>query len=378
VLPHLGDRTLSSIDRLTVRDWIAALSASGLAPATVRKAVFALRGMLDVAADAKLIVANPATRASLPETDPFEMRFLTRSSSRPSPRRTPNGGGRWCCSLGGAACAPASWPGCAAAASTCSARPSIAETAVEVGGTLRFGQPKTRASRRRVRLPRSVADALAAHLGRYVDDDPDALVFVGQRGRTAAAGRVAPARVAAGRRRGRSRAAALPRSAAHGGRAVDRRRGAPEGGDRAGGARVELVQMDRYGHLFPGSESSLNERLDAMFVAPPEPGEVVDLEARRGGRRSVGVPSPDGTPVREGPGEDGSGTSRRSASCATVHDHRRRACLALVKRRSWVRLPSPALAFPLAQTGVLPPVARSSALSAPSDPDFAALSAGER
>lgn len=49
---------------------------------------------------------------------------------------------------------------------------------VELTGTqVTFGQPKTAASVRTVTLPQTVADMLADHMQRFVDDDPDALLF---------------------------------------------------------------------------------------------------------------------------------------------------------------------------------------------------------
>lgn len=50
-------------------------------------------------------------------------------------------------------------------------------------GTLDLGPPKSKASVRRVGLPAPVAAMLRAHLARFVDTDPDALVFTGPSGR---------------------------------------------------------------------------------------------------------------------------------------------------------------------------------------------------
>jgi integrase len=55
----------------------------------------------------------------------------------------------------------------------------VAEIVTEVGGRLRVGPPKTRASRRTVGLPRAVVEELAAHLARPAP--PDAFVFTAPR-----------------------------------------------------------------------------------------------------------------------------------------------------------------------------------------------------
>jgi hypothetical protein len=55
------------------------------------------------------------------------------------------------------------------------------------------------------------------------------------------------------------------RPAAHGGGAVDRRRREPQGGQRPGWTHTPVAfTLDRYGHLFPGHDDELRDRLDAM------------------------------------------------------------------------------------------------------------------
>ncbi|MGL5857489.1 MAG: hypothetical protein ACRC35_03635 [Angustibacter sp.] len=50
------------------------------------------------------------------------------------------------------------------------------------GRGLVLGPPKSRAGMRTVSLPATVTADLVAHLDRYVDVDPDALVFTGPKG----------------------------------------------------------------------------------------------------------------------------------------------------------------------------------------------------
>jgi hypothetical protein len=47
---------------------------------------------------------------------------------------------------------------------------------------------------------------------------------------------------------------------------VDRGRRQPQGGQRPGRAHFVSFTLDRYGHLFPGHDAELRERLDAMHA----------------------------------------------------------------------------------------------------------------
>lgn len=69
----------------------------------------------------------------------------------------------------------------------------VDETLAEVSGRVSFQPPKTRASRRAVVLPASVAQALAEHIGTYSGPDNTDLVFRSPEG--------GPMRLASWRRR---------------------------------------------------------------------------------------------------------------------------------------------------------------------------------
>jgi hypothetical protein len=155
----------------------------------------------------------------------------------------------------------------------------VAETVVEVEGRLLFGPPKTRAGRRRIRLPRRVVDELALHLrapGRPTDP-----VFRSPAGGplrvTAFRGRIwRPATLAAG----------LPGLRIH-----DLRHTAVALWIAAGASPKEVAVwaghtstsfvLDRYGHLFPESDAALCDRLDALFVSQESPSEPARLSATR-------------------------------------------------------------------------------------------------
>jgi len=140
---------------------------------------------------------------------------------------------------------------------------TIAETLVDVGGHPYFGPPKTRAGHRTIPLPRVAADPLAAHLAAY-GRKPDDLVFTAPEG--------GPVQLNVWRRRFWApavRAAGLahlrPHDLRHTAVALWIAAGAnpKEAATRAGHSSVSFT-LDRYGHLFPGSEQRLNDALDLL------------------------------------------------------------------------------------------------------------------
>lgn len=162
---------------------------------------------------------------------------------------------------------------------------TVAQVVVDVAGELHVGQPKTRAGRRTVGLPRAVVDELSKHLA-GVDHAPHAYVF------TAAAG--GPLRVTNFRRR--RWYPAVEAAGLDGVRLHDLRHTAVSLWI-AGGANPKQVSawaghtsvsftLDRYGHLFPNHDEDLHDRLDAMYQAAErdlaERGHVarLDVEGR--------------------------------------------------------------------------------------------------
>lgn len=76
VLPAFGAVTLGRITQLDVRAWVAELTASGLAPATVHKAYQTLSKVLRAAVDGGLIAQSPCRSVPPPRIEQQEMRFL--------------------------------------------------------------------------------------------------------------------------------------------------------------------------------------------------------------------------------------------------------------------------------------------------------------
>jgi integrase len=263
--PVFGAISLADIDHLTVREWIAGLSASGLAPPTVHKIFQVMAKFMRAAVDAGLLASSPCERQPLPRVEREEMRFLNPDEAarladtipplyRPFVFLGAYGGLR----------AGEMFGLRRERVDVLHARVDVAEVLVEVNGHHHFGPPKTRAGRRSVPLPRFVADELAERLEHV---GPGGLVFPSVQGH--------PVRASLFRRRvwhPAVDAAGLAPLRVHDLRhtavALWIAAGASpkEIAVRAGHTSVTTV-LDRYGHLFPGHEAHVVDALDAMARA---------------------------------------------------------------------------------------------------------------
>jgi integrase len=264
LLPRFGHMPLGDIDYMAVRAWVADLNASGLAPSTVTKAGQMLRKLMRTAVQAGLLPASPCEGVKLPRIERTEMRFLTTVevdalTAAMDPRYQ-------------AVVLLAAYGGLRAGelfglrakrVDVLHRRVTIAETVVDVGGHLHFGPPKTRAGHRTVPLPKVAAEPLGEHLATY-GRRPEDLVFTAPEG--------GPVSLNVWRRRFWApalKAAGLghlrPHDLRHTAVALWIAAGAhpKEVAVRAGHTSVSFT-LDRYGHLFPGSESVLNDSLDAL------------------------------------------------------------------------------------------------------------------
>jgi integrase len=270
ILPVFGDRSLGSISHLEVRGWVAELS-SRKAPATCQKAFQILGKIMSAGVDAGIIPTNPCDRVPLPRVEREEMRFLNPEEvARLAAAITPRYralvllgayGGLRIGELAGLR---------RGRIDVLRSRVDIAEICVEVSGHLTYGQPKTRAGRRSISLPRSVAAALNEHLSDYTETVRDAFVFTAPEG--------GALRVPAWRRRHWApavEAAGLdplrPHDLRHTAVALWIASGANplEVSRRAGHTSTSFTQ-DRYGHLYPEADSSLAARLDALVAQATE------------------------------------------------------------------------------------------------------------
>jgi integrase len=281
ILPTFGAVPLAGIDQLAVRGWVADLSGQGLAPATVVKAYQLLGKVLGAAVDAGILAESPCRRVPLPRIEREPPRFLTPAevarladAIRPPWRALVLVGAygglrigeqaglqrRHVDPLGGAV--------------------EVAAVLTEVEGRLVEGPPKTRAGRRRVSLPRPVADELADHLAGYVAPEPGARVFTGPEG--------GPLRVTAFRARIWRPAVAAAGLAPL--RLHDLRHTAvslwiaagaspKEVAARAGHESVRTV-LDVYGGLYAEQDQALRERLGELYAAGAQdagPGKLLRL-----------------------------------------------------------------------------------------------------
>jgi integrase len=268
VEPAFGELPLGAIDHLMVRAWLAGLSASGLAPATVHKNHQLLAKIMRGAVDAGLIGASPCERQPLPKVEREEMRFLE-SDEVAKLAETIDERYR-CLVLVGA------YGGLRAGelfglrrgrVDVLRARVQVAEIVVEVRGHHHTGPPKTRAGRRSVPLPRFVAEELGAHVAGL---EPGELVFPAPRGGL----------VRASLFRRRSWQPAVEAAGLTPLRLHDLRHTAVALWIAAGASPTEVAAraghtstvtvLDRYGHLLPGTEERVNDALDAMVRASHE------------------------------------------------------------------------------------------------------------
>jgi integrase len=213
-----------------------------------------------------MIAQSPCQRVPLPKVEREEMRFLTppeiarlADAIRPSYRALVLVGAYGGLRIGELASLRRS------RVDLLRGTVEVVEIVTEVGGRLRVGPPKTRASRRTVGLPRAVVEELAVHLA--TPAPPDAFVFTAPKG--------GPLRVIAFRARiwrPATRTAGLDGLRIHDLRhtavALWIAAGAnpKEVAARAGHTSVSFT-LDRYGHRYPESDAALRDRLDALYSA---------------------------------------------------------------------------------------------------------------
>ncbi|MFP5256092.1 MAG: tyrosine-type recombinase/integrase [Acidimicrobiia bacterium] len=265
VLPRFGTLRLDAITPLEVRSWVADLTASGLAPATVQKAYQILSKTLRSAVDADLLAETPCRRVPLPKVETDEMQFISPQEIRTlsdhiNPRYRALVLFDAYCGLRLSELAglrrSALNPGLG--------RVRVTENAVEVRGTIEWGIPKTRAGRRTVPIPSAVASALNQHLDHYVDPEPGSLVFGGPDGGV----------LRAGSWRSRFWNPAIRAAGLGGLRIHDLRHTAVALWIAAGASPKQIatwaghtsvsVVLDRYGHLYEGNDTDVLTRLDSF------------------------------------------------------------------------------------------------------------------
>lgn len=252
-----------------VEAWVAALTLeNALAPATTRKAYQVLTRILGGAVDADLINRSPCRGITLPAVERREVRFLNpaevaRLADVIDPRyRAPVLVGAY----GGLRVGEMG----ALRLSRFDRRRRVLrveETLAEISGVLSFQPPKTRASRRTVRLPRPVAEELGAHIDALpATVERESLLF-----RTPEGG---PLRLPSWRRRFWQ--PAVDRADLTGLRIHDLRHTAvalwiatatnpKQISVRAGHTSVSFT-LDRSGHIVEDADDLLMNRLEALYL----------------------------------------------------------------------------------------------------------------
>ena len=262
--PQFGTMALGDIRYMTVRTWISELSTSGLAPSTVTKAGQLMSKIMRSAVQAGLVTSSPCDGVKMPRIERIEMRFLTTSEvDRLAEAMDPRYQAVVLLAAYGGLRAGELFGLRAKRVDVLRRQVAIAETVVDVGGHLHFGPPKTRAGHRSVPLPRVASEPLGEHPATFART-PEDLVFTAPEG--------GPVSLNVWRRRfwvPATKAAVLghlrPHDLRHTAVALWIAAGAhpKEVAVRAGHTSVSFT-LDRYGHLFPGSEEVLNDSLDAL------------------------------------------------------------------------------------------------------------------
>src|SRR5947209_80111 len=179
ILPAFGRRTLGSLSRADVQEWVDSLTEKGLAPGTVRREFGVLHKLLEEAVDAEAILRNPCRKIEFPEDEqPQEQRFLDVDevealyrSFDPRYRAMVLVGCYAGLRLGEQA-------GLKVERVLFMRRQiDVQEGLFEpLSGPVQIGRLKTRYSRGRVDIPPFLADELAAYIRRY-PPEPERLIF---------------------------------------------------------------------------------------------------------------------------------------------------------------------------------------------------------
>lgn len=273
VLPHLGNRRLAALTRLDIQGWVSKLIAEGVGVASVNAAHRVLRRVLATAVESNVIGRNVAQGVKVPRSPREEMRFLNPNDIQRLASAVP---GRYRGLI-----LTLAYTGIRIGEASAlrvdrldllRGRLQVVEAYAEVKGRLILGPTKTGATRV-VTLPAFVRDALERHLTEYpptgsplvfTNDDGTAIRRCNFRSRV-----WMPALKAAGLARVRvhdlrhTSVALAIAAGAH----------PKEIQQRAGHSSIAIT-MDRYGHLFPGMDEALADRLDKLAGEWPTANEA--------------------------------------------------------------------------------------------------------
>ena len=183
ISPVLGDRRLDRLQKIEIREWVAALTARGLSASRVRQALVVLSQVLDAAVEDDLIPINPCRGVRpprLPQTEPVILAPQDVARLRAA-IRPPFGLLVDLLAYAGLRVGEA-FALRRACFDEASRQLTVEESLSETGGRLSFGPTKTH-QRRVVTLPEFLVDDLREYLAAMPSPDADALLFVGRTGR---------------------------------------------------------------------------------------------------------------------------------------------------------------------------------------------------
>ncbi len=183
ISPVLGSRRLDRLQKIEIREWVAALTARGLSASRVRQALVVLSQVLDAAVDDDLISINPCRGVRpprLPQTEPMILTPQDVARLRAAIRRP-----------FGVLVDLLAYAGLRLGEAFALRRGSVdldsrqlivEESLSETGGRLSFGPTKTH-QHRVVTLPAFLLEDLRDHLAAISAQDPRDLLFVGRTGK---------------------------------------------------------------------------------------------------------------------------------------------------------------------------------------------------
>jgi integrase len=265
ILPTLGKRPLNRLTPDELRRWLANLEASGKAPATIQKAWQILSQMVSQAVDDGRLARSPLPRRpNLPKAQRDDMKVLTPDQVHQLADAID---ARYRVMVLVAAYTGLRW------GETAGLRLSdvdilrrtinVGGTLTEVAGVVRRGPPKTKRSSRKLTISKTLAQELGEHVGLFAD--PDGWIFSAPNG--------GPIRATNWRRRVWApavRAVDLEPLRFHDLRHTHASMLIAQGehpkviAERLGHSSI-TVTLDVYGHLMPGIDDLVAERLDAAM-----------------------------------------------------------------------------------------------------------------
>lgn len=183
ILPELGDRRLDELDRspLIVQQWLTYLDDEDLSPKSARNAHGLLSKILAAAVIHRLMHSNPCASSDLPALDRREMRFLTQPEAGRLIAATPE---RWRPLVLLILMTGCRWGEAVGLrvknVDVLASRITIEESLHELtDGSMVTTDPKTRAGRRTLGIPKVVCEALVPLVANRERDD---LVFTSAEG----------------------------------------------------------------------------------------------------------------------------------------------------------------------------------------------------